>query len=886
MSWIWLHGLLTRRTGVLAATVTGVAIAVALLASLGSFLVAAQSSMTQRAASGVAVDWQVQIAPGSDVAALIDKVRAAPGVTKALPVGFAHSSGFVATTNGSTQTTGQGVVLGLPDGYAAAFPGEIRYLAGSHEGVLVAQQTAANLHVAPGDTVSIGLDGARAIDVTIDGVVDLPQANSLFQTVGAPAQSQPNAPPDNVLLLPPAGFTAVRAALSTARPDLLSTQVHVSRASALPEDPAVAFVAETAAAHNLEAQLAGAGQVGDNLGAALDAARGDSSYATLLFLFLGLPGAVLCGILTVAVANAGAERRRRDQALLRTRGASARLIARFVTVEALVVGVIGGLIGLGVAVMVGFFAFGIVGFGNGLQTAVLWPLAAFLVGLFISLGAILIPALRDFRTLTVSDARAQVLTARRPWWERAYIDVVLLIVAAVVVFITTRDGYSLVLAPEGVASIQVNYWAFFGPGLFWIGAGLLIWRLTDVVLGRGRPAITRLLRPISGNLSGVAAASMSRQRSVLARSTVVLALALAFAGSTSIFNATYQQQAEVDAQLTNGADVTVTEPPGSSVAPNAASGISQIAGVVAVEPLQHRFAYVGSDLQDLFGVNADTITRATSLQDAYFQGGTATELMGRLATQPDAILVSDETVKDFQLSQGDLINLRLSSGQTHQLVTVPFHYVGIAKEFPTAPKDSFFIANAAYVAQSTADNAVGSFLVSTGGSHTEAVATALRDSLGTTATVTAIGEARSSVGSSLTSVDLAGLTRVELIFALILATAAGGLVFALGLAERRRSFAIATALGASRKQLRALVLSEAASTAVGGVVAGIVVGWLLSQMLVSVLTGVFDPPPAALAIPWGYLAATAVIALGAIETAAMLSIRRTSKPTIEYLREL
>lgn len=57
--------------------------------------------------------------------------------------------------------------------------------------------------------------------------------------------------------------------------------------------------------------------------------------------------------------------------------------------------------------------------------------------------------------------------------------------------------------------------------------------------------------------------------------------------------------------------------------------------------------------------------------------------------------------------------------------------------------------------------------------------------------------ARSSVGSSLTSVDLAGLTGVELTFALLLTAGADGLVFALGLAERRRSFAIAAALGAA-----------------------------------------------------------------------------------------
>ena len=44
--------------------------------------------------------------------------------------------------------------------------------------------------------------------------------------------------------------------------------------------------------------------------------------------------------------------------------------------------------------------------------------------------------------------------------------------------------------------------------------------------------------------------------------------------------------------------------------------------------------------------------------------------------------------------------------------------------------------------------------------------------------------------------------------------------------------------------------------------AGVVGGWLLSAMLVKVLTGVFDPPPPHLFIPWAYLAALAVAGFG------------------------
>ncbi|MGY5050271.1 hypothetical protein ACWDE0_32435 [Streptomyces sp. 900105755] len=50
---------------------------------------------------------------------------------------------------------------------------------------------------------------------------------------------------------------------------------------------------------------------------------------------------------------------------------------------------------------------------------------------------------------------------------------------------------------------------------------------------------------------------------------------------------------------------------------------------------------------------------------------------------------------------GDTVDLRIQDARTKSLRTVPFHYAGIAKEFPTAPKDSFFVANAAYIAQAT-----------------------------------------------------------------------------------------------------------------------------------------------------------------------------------------
>jgi putative ABC transport system permease protein len=332
--------------------------------------------------------------------------------------------------------------------------------------------------------------------------------------------------------------------------------------------------------------------------------------------------------------------------------------------------------------------------------------------------------------------------------------------------------------------------------------------------------------------------------------------------------------------------VTVTQSPGTPVGPSQASSLAAVPGVTSVEPLQHRFAYVGADLQDLYGVRPATIGAAGKLQDAWFSGGTASGLMHTLATRPDGLLVSEETVHDFQLHPGDLVRLRLQDGRTKQLKTVPFHYVGVAKEFPTAPKDSFFVANADYVARSSGSDAVGSFLLQTGGNDPAQVARRVRSVVGTGAAVTDIAEQRQVVGSNLTAVELSGLTRVELAFALVLAVAASGLALGLGFRERRRTFAIAAALGARRRQLGGFVWSESLFVAGGGVVLGAALAVGLTWLLVKVLTGVFDPPPDTVAIPWGYLGALLTLVVVAVGAAGAATLRALARPAIETLRDL
>ena len=881
---IWLQGL-WRHGGRLAGTVLGVAVAVALVAALAGFFAATRANMTSQAIADVAVDWQVQLAPGSDPQVATAELTRSPGYTQLAQIGYADSPGFETTTAGTVQTTGPGKVLGLDPGYRAAFPAEVRDLIGQGS-VLLAQQTAANLHAAPGTAVTVKRPGLDPVTVTIDGIVDLPLADSLFQTIGAPIGTAPTAPPDNVLLLPLDQWHALFDPVARIAPDAVRMQLHAALPHDLPADPTAAYTDVTGKARNYETRLAGGGIVGDNLAARLDVARSDALYAQVLFLFLGLPGVLLAAVLTAVLVTSGAVMRRRNQALLRLRGASPSRILATAGVETLLIGFGGSLLGLAMAAVAVRATFGQWGFGLDLRQTALWAGGAALVGLVLAAVTTLAPAWRDARATSVTAARAIVGRGGPVWWERIGLDVILLAGASLVFWLQSRNGYQLVLAPEGVPRVSVSYTSFVAPLLLWVGAALLTLRLTRLALSQDGRFVIPLLRARGGRLAPLVGASLCRQRGRVAIGLALVALAIAFAASTAIFNATYEAQSLVDAELTNGADVTVSGTQATDLS-GFVPRLLGLPGVAAVEPMQHRFAYVGTDLQDLYGIDPRSLTSAARLADAYFVGATAQEAMDLLATTPDGVLVSPETVFDFQLQPGDSITLRLQSKTDGQYHPIPFRFVGVAREFPTAPSDSFLVANADFIARQTGSAATETALIRTTGSPA-AVAYAVRATLGPAsgATVRDIEATRQVIRSGLTAVSLYGLSRLELGFALALAAAGAGLVLGLGLEERRRTLAIATTLGATPGQLGAFVWSEAGLILAGGLLAGGLLGWGVSAVLIKLLTHVFDPPPTAASVPWAYLALVAAVTCAAVLAAGAAAIRIDRWSVLQTIRQL
>ncbi len=846
----WLLGLMRRRPLELLVAAVSIAVTVAFVASLGAFVTQSRAALTERAAASVPVDWQVQVTPQGDLASVTHDIKALPDLRAVERVDFAHVRALTSTGAQGARSTGAAYVVSISPAYATTFPGELRHLLGSTSGSMLFQQTAANLAAEPGSKVSVRTGSGRH-QLTVGGIVDLPAEDSFFQVVGLAPGAGVSAPPDNVVLVSPAVFRSV-----VGRTPVVH-QLHVGFThTGLPTDPQTAAITVQGRANHFQAGVAGGALVGDNLGTALTAAGEDAKYANLLFLLLGLPGLALAAVVAALVVALRSDRRRREIALLRLRGASVPQVVRMVAGESVAVAAVGALLGVPLARLAVGLAL-----PAGTPLAPGWTAAAVIGGLVLALatqaGTVLTLAFGRGRSGVAAEASRGQRTGS-PWPLRLGLDAVLLTGAAIAFALTARSGYQVVLAPEGIPQTQVNYAALAGPALAWPGLALLVWRITSWVTARrtGRWTLGRWSPGGSSGAPELEAAALRQRHRVIARGAAGLAVALGLAVSTAIFTATYDAQSRLDVALTVGSDVAVVEPPGSSVGPQEAATLAHATGVTAVEPLQHRFGYVGPDLQDLYGVQAKTFAQVGPLQDAFVPGSTIAATMAALQRTPDGVLLSAETLHDYQLHPGDLIRIRLQSGADHAYRPVDFHVVGQVTEWPTAPKDSFIVANADYITAQTGSDAVGTFLVSTNTPATTAASvTALLAGSSSGARVQDISSAGTGVtsASGLAGTDLTGLSRLELGFGVLLALACSGLALLGGIVERRRALVLLAALGATARQRGRFLATEARAMVGAGVLGGALIGTTLSYMLIKVLTGIFDPAPASATVPWAYL---------------------------------
>ncbi len=872
------------------------AAAVGLLGAMLLFVGHSLGTMTGGAVRSVPLDWQGPVGSYRAATRVAAAVARQPGIAEAVPSATAPLAGLEHTSpNAGTIRSGAGSILAVPPGYLAHLQ-TFRFLRGSLRPgqIVLDQQLAATLQAQPGDRVLLTpRRGAPPVRLRVSGIALVTAPDVLFQPLNPLLGPAPAQPPADITILPIATFAAqIAPVLPSIGSALGASAVPGSQAgtqwqvqaqvdpAALAGSPAHALAQAMQIRNRVERSLPGQVVFVDNLADNLNSAAGDALYAETLYIMLAVPGALVALGLAYLAALGTVERDRQSLALLRARGARRRDLVALAALESLVLGLLAGAIGTALALA----AVRLAGAGAGVGATRLLATLAVCVALAAAgaAAARIGSGITAFRG-SVGDARRSVRRTGKPLWQRLYLDLLCLAVAGLVYWLTVRTGFSAVVNPDSNPTLSLSVYMFLAPALLWIGAALVLVRL------RGQLVAWTAARAASGRVTtpaGFLLTSAGRRGPALNRGLLVLGLLLAFGVNLGIFAATYDQQARIDAQLTLGADVVATTPPGAVARHALARRVTSIPGAAGVSAVDHSYAYVGPDLQDTFGIDPATLTRGTSLRDSYFLGGSAAQMLDRLRTRPDGILVSKETITDYSLNLGDLLRLRVLDHATGRFRVAPFHVVGVVQEFPSAPKDSFMVTNLSYLEQVTHDPGPNVLFVRANGDPTML---ARRVAAATSRYGTSVKDIRRQTVqtvSSITTVNLRGISRIEEAFVLVLAAATVALYVAVALAERRQELATMSALGASLRRAAAFLWSEAALVLVFSLALAALLGWLLAEMLVAMLQHVFDPPPDHLAVPWGFLAGLGGAALIGGLLAAALAVRQIRRlPLGAILRE-
>src|SRR6202008_3410629 len=65
----------------------------------------------------------------------------------------------------------------------------------------------------------------------------------------------------------------------------------------------------------------------------------------------------------------------------------------------------------------------------------------------------------------------------KPLWQKLYLDLLALVVAGLVYWLTARTGFSAVVSPDSNPTLSLSVYMFLAPALLWLGSALLLVRL-------------------------------------------------------------------------------------------------------------------------------------------------------------------------------------------------------------------------------------------------------------------------------------------------------------------------------------------------------------------------------------------------------------------------
>lgn len=558
-----------------------------------------------------------------------------------------------------------------------------------------------------------------------------------------------------------------------------------------------------------------------------------------IYIALSLP-LILLGVSLAAVGiDLGHAERRRELAILKTRGARPRQIATVLLLESLVIGVLAAGIGLIAGVAIGrivapsttFF----ISTNRGLEAVVLDP-NSILTTIVLSVVFAFVASVRSARRA----ARSPIVEGLRHYSPgEAKLEY--------------RRTLDLCLVALGLATFAFDFaYGFFGGSLFGLLAGPLLFILLPLapfvllvsftrLATRWTPRVyevtAKILKPVAKNLEHLISRNLGRNPRRASNIAILIALGVAFGVFILSLNQSFVMREDRILRASIGADIGGLPRLGDT---SFAGNLTSVPGVASVSlifdlPARPLFG-PDSSVPNVFALDPDPYFTTSRPEPWFFVDGRADAARGVLANAGQ-VLVSEAFAASAAIVVGDVLPIGYEGPgptgepESRQLdVTVG----GIVRGLPGLSASSDFLPLAVYGSTVTLEpilSADPSAPAGTGGRFLVDLAAdadwrpAKETILGLGATdVRVYDQEREAMNRNPAARNILDFFAVEIGFVLLVLTAGLALMTYAASLDREAEFAGIIARGASPWQTAGLLLGEAFAILVIGTLVGVGAG--------------------------------------------------------------
>ncbi len=611
---------------------------------------------------------------------------------------------------------------------------------------------------------------------------------------------------------------------------------------------------------------------------ALKRYQASAQILTVLLYAFSIPIVALLIAFIGLVVGLAVGRQRNEIAVLRSRGATATQVAAVAFLEASVLAFVALAIAIPLSTWVAQ-AFGATrsflnfSLDSNLRVQITTaPLQVGLIAVGVTLLAQVLPSIGAARHTIVSYKQELARTVSRPWWQRAWLDVLLLIPAIYGIYLVRQQG--AILSQVGAASGDIfeNPLLILLPALVALALTLLILRLL--------PLLMALIAWIAARTNSVgfllATRYLAREPGLYSTPLVLLMLTLGLSVFTASLAQTLDNHLFDQSYYAVGADARLVElgaaptagessfgPPGATAAETTdeqqaaqpQSALTQITepawvfipvdehlNVEEIEAAARVGDFEGAlQVQDrwqpitLLGIDRIDFPKVAFWRHD-FASASLGALMNSLAIASDGVLMERTLMREYGLRVGDTIQVRLRAAGTND--AIPMRIVGDFRYFPRwySPAEegkALLVGNLDWIFEQTGGERPYDVWVRT--TPTVDYEQMVRDLREYEIAVLDYQAAPVRVAEELRRPERQGLFGVLSVgfLASALLTVLGFLLYAL-FSFRRRFIELGTlrAIGLSTKQLAIFLSCELAFLIVLGLGAGTAIGALISDLFI------------------------------------------------------